>query len=168
MVTIQQNLQPASIFEGGKMRRLCVLAALIVMFLPALALAGMTAVSDLDMGEVTGQTGITITMNVTVSADSMAWGDSDGFGTYTTAGWLVLSSVTTPSVNLTNVTIDCGSDGTNAILQINLGTSNLIQGNLTIGNVIIGTTSSATTESIGEVRMTGLGIKTGAIQIKGH
>jgi len=149
------------------MKKLCVLAALMLL-LPVSAMAGMTAVSDVDLEGVTGQTGITITMNVTVSADSMAWGDSDGFGTYTTAGWLVLSSVTTPSVNLTNVTIDCGSDGTNAILQINLGTSNLIQGNLTIGNVIIGTTSSATTESIGEVRMTGLGIKTGAIQIKGH
>jgi len=153
--------------KGDHMKKLCILAALMLV-LPVSAMAGMTAVSDVDLEGVTGQTGITITMNVTVSADSMAWGDSDGFGTYSTAGWLVLSAVTTPSVNLTNVTIDCGSDATTSILQIDLGTSNLIQGNLTIGNVIIGTTSNASTASIGEIRMTGLGIKTGAIQIKGH
>jgi hypothetical protein len=149
------------------MKKLCILAALMLM-VPVSAMAGMTAVSDVDLEGVTGQTGITITMNVTVSADSIAWGDSDGFGTYTTQGWLVLSSVTTPSVNLQNVTIDCGSDGTTALLQINLGTSNLIQGNLTIGSVVIGTTSNASTASIGEIRMTGLGVKTGAIQISGH
>jgi len=150
------------------MRSIFALVAVIAMLLPVSAMAGMTATSDLDMEEVTGQTGITITMAVTVDASSIAWGDSDGFGSYTTAGWLVLSSVSTPTVNLSNVTIDCGSDGGNAILNINLGTTNLIQGNLTVGNVIIGTTASASTASIGEIRMTGLGIKTGAIQIKGH
>jgi len=149
------------------MKKLCILAALMLL-VPVSAMAGMTAVSDVDLEGVTGQTGITISMTVTVVADSMAWGDSDGFGTYTSAGWLVLSSVSTPNVQLTNVTIDCGSDATNAFLQINVGNGNLIQGNLTIGNVVIGTTSSAATQSIGEVRMTGLGIKTGAIQISGH
>lgn len=149
------------------MKKMLVLAALLLM-VPVSAMAGMTAVSDVDLEGVTGQTGITITMAVTVQADSIAWGDSDGFGTYTTAGWLVLSSVSTPAVNLSNVTIDCGSDGTDSILQINLGTSNLVEGNLTIGNVVIGTTSTASAPSIGEIRMTGLGVKTGAIQIKGH
>jgi len=150
------------------MRRLGILAAVALMLLPASAMAGMTAASDLDLEEVAGQTGITITMGMTVTADTMAWGDSDGFGSYTTAGWLVLSTVSMPSVNLSNVTIDCGSDGTTSILQINLGTTNLIQGNLTIGNMIIGTTASATTQSVGELRMTNLGVKTGAIQLKGH
>jgi hypothetical protein len=131
-------------------------------------MAGMTAVSDVDLEEVTGQTGITITMTVTVEATSMAWGDSDGFGTYTTQGWVILSNVSMPSTNLDGVTIDCGSHGTTSILQIDVGTDNLIEGNLTIGNVIIGTTASASTESIGEIRMVGLGIKTGAIQIQGH
>jgi len=149
------------------MKKLLVLAALL-MLLPVSAMAGMTAVSDVDLEGVTGQTGITITMNVTVGADTIAWGDSDGFGTYSTQGWLILSSVTMPNVNLQNVTIDCGSDATTAILQINLGTSNLIGGNLTIGNVIIGTTATATTQSIGEIRMVNLGIKTGAIWIMGH
>jgi len=141
---------------------------MVLMLLPASAIAGMTAASNLDLEEIAGQTGMTLTMSVTVQADSMAWGDSDGFGTYTTAGWLILSTVTMPTVNMSNVTVDCGSDGTTAILQINLGTSNLIQGNLTIGNMIIGTTASASTQSVGEVRMTNLGVKTGAIQIKGH
>jgi len=149
------------------MKKLCLLAALLVL-LPVSAMAGMSAVSDMDLEEVTGQTGITLTMAVTVTATSMAWGDSDGFGTYSTAGWVILSSVTMPSVNLSNVTIDCGSDATTSILQIDLGTTNLIQGNLTIGNVIIGTTASATTQSLGEIRMVGLGVATGAIRISGH
>jgi hypothetical protein len=149
------------------MKKLLVLAA-IMMLVPVSAMAGMTAVSDVDLEGVTGQTGITISMTVTVQADSMAWGDSDGFGTYCTQGWLILSTVSMPNVQLTNVTIDCGSDGSTSMLQINLGTSNLIQGNLTIGNVIIGTTANAVTQSIGEIRMTNLGIKTGAIQISGH
>jgi hypothetical protein len=150
------------------MRRLYVWAALLLMLLPTSALAGMTATSDLDLEEVTGQTGMTVSMSVTVVASTIAWGDSDGFGTYVTAGWMILSSVTTPSVNMTNVTIDCGSDATNAFLQINLGTTNLIQGNLTIGSVVIGTASTSSTQSLGEVRMTSLGVKTGAILISGH
>jgi len=149
------------------MKKLCLVAALL-MLLPVSAIAGMSAVSDVDLEEVTGQTGITITMNVTVTASSMAWGDSDGFGTYSTQGWVVLSSVTMPSITLSGVTIDCGSDGTNSILQIDVGTGNLISGNLTIGNVIIGTTAASSTASIGEIRMVGLNVQTGAIRISGH
>jgi len=148
------------------MKKLCILLALVL--IPASAMAGMTAVSNADLEEVTGQTGITITMAVTVQASSMAWGDSDGFGTYTTQGWVVLRDVTMPAVNLAGVTIDCGSDATLAILQIDVGTGNLIQGDLTIGNVVIGTTATATTASLGEIRMTALGVKTGAIRISGH
>jgi len=148
------------------MKKLCLLLAL--MLIPASAMAGMTAVSDVDLEGVTGQTGITISMTVTVTASSLAWGDSDGFGTYTTEGWVILSSVTMPNTSLTNVTIDVGSDGTTSILQIDVGSGNLIQGDMTIGSVIIGTTATASTESIGEIRMTGLGIKTGAIRIRGH
>jgi hypothetical protein len=151
---------------GDRMKKLCLFLALLL--IPASAMAGMQAVSDVDLEGVTGQTGITISMTVTIQATSMAWGDSDGFGTYTTAGWVVLRNVTMPNTKLTNVTIDCGSDGTNSILQIDVGTGNLIEGTLIIGNVVIGTTSSATTESIGEIRATGLGIKTGAIRISGH
>jgi len=150
------------------MHRGWVLAALVLLLLPGAAIAGMTAVSNLDLEEVTGQTGITLTVAVTVRATSMAWGDSDGFGTYSTAGWVILSSVTMPSVNLSNVTIDAGSDGATSILQIDLGTTNLVQGNLTIGNVIIGTTSTATTQSLGEIRYVGLGVATGAIRLSGH
>jgi len=150
------------------MQRLWVLAALVLLLLPGVAMAGMTAVSDMDLEEVTGQTGLTITMNVTVTATSIAWGDSDGFGTYSTAGWVILSTVAMPSITLTGVTVDCGSNGTETILQIDMGTSNLISGDLTIGNVIIGTTATATTQSLGQVRMVGLGVRTGAIRMSGH
>jgi len=148
------------------MKKLALLIALIM--IPASAMAGMQAVSDVDLEGVSGQTGITITMAVTVLATSMAWGDSDGFGTYSTMGWVILRNVTLPAVNLSGVTIDAGSDATLAILQIDVGTGNLIQGDLTIGNVVIGTTATATTQSLGEIRATSLGVKTGAIRISGH
>jgi hypothetical protein len=138
------------------------------MLLPASAMAGMTAVSDVDLEGVTGQTGITISMTVTVEAATIAWGDSDGFGAYSTQGWVILRDVTQPNISLSNVTIDCGTSGAESVLQIDVGTSNLIEGTMIIGNVVIGSTANATTQSIGEIRMTGLGIKTGAIQIKGH
>jgi hypothetical protein len=150
-----------------QMKKLCLLLAL--MLIPASAMASMSAVSDVDLEEVTGQTGITIRMSVTVTATSIAWGDSDGFTGYTTEGWVILSSVSMPTTNLDNVTIDCGSNAANqTYLQIDLGTDNLIEGDMTIGNVIIGTTASASTESIGEIRITGLGVKTGQIRIAGH
>jgi len=149
------------------MKKMCLLAALLVL-IPVSAMAGMSAVADVDMEDVTGQTGITLTMAVNVTATSMAWGDSDGFGTYSTAGWVILSNVALPAINLQGVTIDAGSDGTKSILQIDVGTTNLIQGDLTIGDVIIGTTANATTESLGEIRMVGLGVSTGKIQISGH
>jgi len=150
------------------MKKLVILAALL-MLLPVSAMAGMSAVSDTDLEEVTGQVGLTITMTVTVTASTIAWGDSDGFGpTYTSQGWVILSNVTTPNFQLTGVTIDAGSDNSSAYVCINTGATNIISGNMTIGALIIGTTGTATGASTGEIRMTGLGVQVGALIISGH
>lgn len=149
------------------MKKLCVLAALILMLLPVSAMAGMQAASDTELNEVSGQTGITINMNMSVTAGTVAWGDDNGFAPYTTAGWVVLAGVRLPTIALANVTIDCGGNTTSTYLAI--GTSgNIITGSMTIASVVIGSSANSTTPSAGEIRISGIGISFGTILISGH
>lgn len=149
------------------MKKLCVLAALVLMLLPVSAMAGMQAASDTELSQVSGQTGITLDMNMSVTAGTVAWGDDNGFATYTTEGWVVLSGVTLPTISLSNVTIDVGGNTTTTYLAI--GTSgNVITGNLTIADVVIGSSATSTTPSAGEIRISGIGIAFGTIMISGH
>jgi hypothetical protein len=149
------------------MKKLCVLAALILMLLPVTAMAGMQAASDTELSEVSGQTGITIDMNMSVTAGTVAWGDDDGFSPYTTEGWVVLVGLDLPTIALSNVTIDCGGNTTTSYLAI--GTSgNVITGSLTIADIVIGSTATSTGPSAGEVRISGIGISFGTIMISGH
>ncbi len=144
-------------------------ALLAIMLVPAVAMAGMSAVSDVDLEEVTGQTGITITMSTQINATAIAWGDDDGLTSYTNEGWVILSAIALPAISLSGVTIDAGTDGSgDSVLAIDMGTGNLIAGDLTIGAVIIGSAATSTSESIGEIRATGLTVKTGLIKISGH
>ena len=150
------------------MKKLCVLAALILMLLPMSAMAGMQAASDTELSEVNGQTGITLTMSMSVTAGTVAWGDDNGFATYTTEGWVVLSGVTLPTIALNNVTIDVGGNTTTTYLAIGTGAGNVITGNLTIADVVIGSSATSTTPSAGEIRISGIGISFGTIMIAGH
>jgi len=149
------------------MKKLCVLAALILMLLPVSAMAGMQAASDTELNEVSGQTGISITMNMNVTAGTIAWGDDDGFAPYTTAGWVVLAGVKLPTIALSNVTIDCGGNTTTTYLAIGT-TGNVVTGSLTISDVVIGSAANSTTPSAGEIRISGIGISFGTIMISGH
>ncbi len=149
------------------MKKLLVLVALLLILAPVSAMAGMTSASDVDLEEVTGQVGMTVDMNMSVTATSVAWGDSDGFGTYTTAGWLVLSSVSLPSISLSGVVIDVGGTATTSYLSI-ATSGNLVTGNLTVGAIIIGSSATSSTESLGELRVTGVGVSFGTIRISGH
>lgn len=149
------------------MKKLCILAAVILMLLPVSAMAGMQAASDTELSEISGQTGITIDMNMSVTAGTVAWGDDDGFAPYTTEGWVVLRGLDLPTIALSNVTIDVGGDTTTTYLAI--GTSgNVITGSLTIADVVIGSSATATGPSAGEIRVSGIGISFGTIMISGH
>ena len=73
-----------------KILALTVIALFVMM--PFASFAKTTAVSDSDLGAVTAQSGVSIDFsnltisNVSISAQS--WGDTDGFGTYTSPGWV--------------------------------------------------------------------------------
>jgi hypothetical protein len=150
------------------MKKLCILAALVLFLAPMSAMAGMSVATDGDLQDITGQTGVTISMNLNVTATGIAWGDSDGFGTYNTEGWVILSSVDLPSIILNDVTIDAGYNGTFSYLAIGTGGGNVISGDLTIKDLIIGSTASAAGPSAGEIRIEGIGIGFGTIRIGGH
>jgi len=150
------------------MKKLCILAALLLALVPVTAMAGMTAASDMDLQDVSGQTGITLSMTMRVAATGFAWGDNDGFGTaYTTDGWLILRGVVLPTVSVNGLEIDAGSTANTSYLAITT-TGNLITGSLTIGSVVIGSTTTDTSPSIGEIRVSGIGIGFGTILISGH
>ena len=149
------------------MKKLLVIAAMLLLLAPVSAMAGMTSASELELEGVTGQVGMTIDMNMSVVATDVAWGDSDGFGTYTTSGWLRLRNVTLPTISVAGLVVDQGTGA--GVSYIALATTgNLITGALTIESVVVGSTATATTESLGELRVGGIGVSFGTIRISGH
>jgi hypothetical protein len=151
------------------MKKLSILAVLLMVLAPVSAMAGMTAASDMDMADVSGQTGITISMTMSVTATGFAWGDDDGFGaTYTDPGWVVLSGLSLPTIALSGVTIDAGTSAAGTS-RLQIGTvGNIISGDLTIDAVVIGDGPAAVAPSIGEIRVTGIAVGFGNILIGGH
>lgn len=147
-------------------KSLFVLAALLLV--PIAALAGMTAISDSELQDVEGQTGVTISMTLGVTATGMAWEDDDGFGVCSTTGAVILSNMTMPNISLSNVNIDAGSCGGTSWLAIATGSGDIISGTMIIEDVLIGSAWNATDESLGKIVQTGIGISLGTIQIAGH
>ncbi len=143
------------------------LLVLALLLLPIAAMAGMSAVTDKDLAAVKGQTGITLQSGMQIAVGSLAWGDSDGFGTYTTAGWLILSSISLPSFH-SGCMIDVGGTASNSYLQITSLPGAGISGDLTIGSVIIGSSANATTRSLGEVRISNISVTSNYTRISGH
>jgi hypothetical protein len=64
------------------MMRLC---GILLMVLIPLSLSAMTPMSDEDLSDVSGQTGVSIWVDLTMNIhiDTLAWGDSDGLGAIT-------------------------------------------------------------------------------------
>lgn len=123
------------------MRKLIVLVAVAMFFLPMSAMAGMTAfmdmekVSDFELAETTGQTGLTIDLTVQSNTFTwVSWGDDDGYmagGTTAAlleAGVLYIVPITQLDLDL-NVTIDVCTTGGVSYLVIEVDT-------LTISNAI--------------------------------
>lgn len=140
---------------------------MLVVF-PALALGGMVLVDDeMEFEDVTGQTGVTVNMTMTISAGDIAWGDSDGFSGATTQGWLIFRGVTLPTISLSNMVVDAGTSGSTSYIAL-ATTGNLITGNLTISSIVVGSTATATTQSLGELRIANMAVSFGTIRISGH
>ncbi|MDI6797183.1 MAG: hypothetical protein QMD09_09570 [Desulfatibacillaceae bacterium] len=106
------------------MRKLIVLVAAAMLFLPMSAMAGMTAfmdmeqVSDFELAETTGQTGLTIDLTVASSSFTwVSWGDDDGYAPLTTIGGVLYIVPITPLALDLNVTVDvCTSLGVNYLV----------------------------------------------------
>ncbi len=152
-------------FGGILMKRLFLVLA--VLLTPVAALAGMSALNDKDMDTVKGQTGISVDSFVRVNVGSVAWGDSDGFGTYTTQGWLILSNISNLFFWFAGQ-IDVGGTAGNSYLQYTMGPTPFFLGPLRIGSVIIGSTATATTQDLGEIRISNTTVIPTYIRISGH
>ncbi len=64
-----------------------IMSTMLVVPLSAMA---MTPVTDKELANITGRTGISIYIDVTISLHIgvIAWGDPDGFGGSTSGGWV--------------------------------------------------------------------------------
>ncbi len=150
------------------MKRRPLIWGILIALLPLAAWAGMTAITDQDLSEVQGQTGITVNASVTMSAGDVGWEDAGGFTGAASNGTVILSGVTMPSVSLSGVIIDAGSTATTSYLQLDTGTTNLITGNFVISKLIIGRTLTSTLANLGKFQISNTAVSLGKIKISGH
>ena len=157
------------------MKKLMIVLAILL--IPAVAMAGMSAMSKKDLQTVKGQTGITIiAQGNSLTATRLAWGDADGFVGATAAGWLVLNSLTLPGIN-TGIDVDIFTDATNALgmgtgsyLRIDPLGPGMLTGTLAVGGIYVGDTSGvgADAERLGELIVTGVVFSPGTLYIRAH
>jgi hypothetical protein len=157
------------------MKKLLVLAAVLLLIVPATAMAGMTAFMDMDelssneLADTTGQAGITLRTTLTiVTGGYIGWGDDDGCTTTVNAtnqGWLTLSSIWSDGVTLTDVTIDvCSNEAGDQWVVIAVPTLTLNQGvrAIKVGSLI------NTDDSMGELQIVNLSLAAMTIHVRGH
>jgi len=159
------------------MKKLLVLAAALLLMVPASAMAGMTAFMNMDelssneMASTTGQAGLTISGDFDIADGQIGWGDSDGFGgTYSAEGWVTLHGLHVTQ-SYTSITVDVGTDAgdTDSWIGIDLGTPLIM--NATIDAIYVGDdmdTQTPAKNNIGEIRVNNLTIADGHVRIKGH
>lgn len=155
------------------------MVVLAILLVPAIAMAGMSAMSKKDLQTVKGQTGITFVMTTTgTTVGSAGWGDSDGYGTISsTAGWLTLADITLPTINI-GATIDVatlaatepgyvlsGGHLDHALVIHTMGP--LVSGDLVIGHTYVGAAYGAG-EDLGELRVSDVTLGATTIYVGGH
>ncbi|MBW1988832.1 MAG: hypothetical protein JRI97_04725 [Deltaproteobacteria bacterium] len=141
----------------------------VIALVPLAAWAGMTAIPDSELQEIKGQTGITVSMDLSVGMGDIGWEDGDGFTGAANPGAVVLSGVTIPTMSLSSVTIDAGTTGAGtSYLAIDTGSSNLITGTMIINDVIIGQSLGAAVSSLGKFQISDVAVSFGTIKISGH
>lgn len=150
---------------------------LAILLIPAIAMAGMSAMSKKDLQTIKGQTGLTLIMaNASATAGRVAWGDSDGFAGAGTAGWLVLTSLTLPGIHVgVNVDIGTGdpfatgSDKTYILIHP-LAATPMLSGSLTVGGIYLNSTSApgVAAQRLGELQVGTFAFYPGDIYITAH
>ncbi len=112
----------------GEITRFLTLAVIFALVMIPAVLSARTVISDNDLSALTAQTGVSINFSSlsvsNVSASIQSWGDNDGFGSYSAAGWVGASMALTGNVVGLSGTmnIDVGTSGTQTRLKIDLPT----------------------------------------------
>jgi len=157
------------------MKKLLVLAAALLLMVPASAMAGMTAFMNMDelssneMAQTSGQAGITLTTSLTIiTGGYIGWGDDDGCTATVNAtnqGWLTLASIWSDGTTLTDVTVDvCSNELGNEWIVIKVPSLTLNQG---IRAIKVGNTKNADA-SMGELVISNLSLAAVTIHVRGH
>jgi hypothetical protein len=136
-----------------------------------------SAITESDLAAITAQEGVTIDFsNFTVGGISInvqSWGDGDGFGAYTTAGWVGATDINLASDFITitgEMTIDVGTSGAVTALGIGLPGLNF-SGDMyqTIRLADSAANLATSTQILGTAYMSGLSVSpTGSLIIRAH
>ncbi|MBI9077519.1 MAG: hypothetical protein JEZ02_19095 [Desulfatibacillum sp.] len=154
------------------MNRFAVIIILLLV-LPVTVLARMDTLTEEDMVEVTGQTGITIDLTWQLLDSYLAWTDNDGFGTTAsqTEGVITLSGLkindgnASPGpITITGITLDVGTSGANTYLLLGMPA---ISGQVSIENFFIGSHVNSG-GSLGRVYVGDLNMKNSVLRVTAH
>ncbi|MFA5323930.1 MAG: hypothetical protein WC373_14760 [Smithella sp.] len=158
------------------MKKLLILtiAALLAMgSLPSLA---KVAISDKDLDNVTAEEGVNVQfVNLTVggvSVDELSWGDGDGFGSYTGAGFAGAKNVVITG-NMTTISgsanIDVGSSGSQTRVALSLPTITLGTMNVNTVMKLSGSQDLSGGKELGILDMRGFSTRvTGTVEVFAH
>lgn len=159
------------------MKKVLLLAVLAVFVMVPFTSFAKSVISEGDLAAITAQEGVTINFNsFTVGAIKIAvqgWGDGNGFGTYTSAGWVGATDISLASdfVSITGeMTIDVGTNGSVTALGIGLPGLNF-SGDMyqTIRLADSATNLAKSTQVLGTAYMSGLSVSpTGTLIIRAH
>lgn len=162
------------------MKKVLLLTVVALFVMMPFASFAKTAISDSDLSALTAQAGVSIdfgTGGIQISNVSIAlqsWGDADGFGTYTSAGFIGATMAMTGNVvGVSGVmNIDVGTSGGVTKLNVLLPTITIGGTNFTQDQTIKLAGDKTLTNSaltLGESYMSGLqATVTGALTIYAH
>jgi hypothetical protein len=166
LAAVSESSSPNPLIAGGnEMKRMLILAAVVLLIVPASAMAGMTAFMNMDelsskeMASTTGQAGITLDVNATVASGYGAWEDSDGaagylhtgvvsvdFGAQTVAASVLIDACSDGAGNSYIVVKNVGSIALNNTVTVKVGAT--VDVGRELGNFYSNTTVSALTLKI--------------------
>ncbi len=162
------------------MKKIVAFAATMLLVLPVLAMAGMTAFDNMtelgpELADVTGQVGITIDSSIEITNGYLAWGDRDGFdSTISAAGFVTLQGIAvgngtgTGPLQQTGLKLDAGTDTSKSYLVVTLPS---IDGSIAVSDLVLDTTAGATattTNSLGSVTIGNLQVTGSTLKISAH
>lgn len=155
------------------MKKILVLAVIMLLVAPISAMAGMTAFMDMDemsdteLAATTGQTGITMNQTITITGGYIAWGDDNGCaGTTANRGWLTLENITASGLIMDGTTIDICKAGGEVTTWLTIGVPALT---ITAGISAIRVGSNIDAGfSLGELVIHSLQINAMTVEITGH